>query len=592
MARRSLRDEFIKRHGNRPAQMATYESDNDPRYGNAPTREEQQWINEGNRKLEVITKPTRDLNYAYQPTKREIKRKTRQGATDFLNERVDNDWGEFNKRKAVEEREKHQRGGKKSGAINVTFGRDKFPGMVEREKGKIDPRLGIDDGPAGGGRGLPKPKATVMPKRGWWNEPKKEYRPEKSAKDRRMELLTGGTDTGGSSYSDRHSLLTGRGLSSNEDRMALLTGRSDPPKEEWKSQYGGRREYDPQDREFNRQFNTEPTNNKDVRSWFPDGVGPGKKYPFGKPDPSHPPGTLHSEGPVHSDLQPSPNTNQGYDDSSIRKRLRALEGRPQTGGWQEDRIVALENRPQSTGGGWDEDRIKALENRKPIVNQPTVDLSGVEGRLSQLEGKGSDWQEDRIAALEGRKPQDLSGIQGRLTSLENYYKNDPPPEESTGNRYEDKMAALLKGWDMTDKATKWDLEDERLAAYKNVRDKSGKAWANTLEEGYVQGVRDLNREYNKPVHTANIKGREYKAYDPKAAARLRYLDTQNIHEDTYLGQGTWQNQYGEDVKGWDRGYQDRYFTSHSGLDKDSDEYKRRFGSHFSGGVGKDYAWYQ
>ena len=32
MARRSLRDEFIKRHGNRPAQMATYESDNDPRY--------------------------------------------------------------------------------------------------------------------------------------------------------------------------------------------------------------------------------------------------------------------------------------------------------------------------------------------------------------------------------------------------------------------------------------------------------------------------------------------------------------------------------------------------------------------------------
>ena len=145
---------------------------------------------------------------------------------------------------------------------------------------------------------------------------------------------------------------------------------------------------------------------------------------------------------------------------------------------------------------------------------------------------------------------------------------------------------------MTDKATKWDLEDERLAAYKNVRDKSGKAWANTLEEGYVQCVRDLNREYNKPVHTANIKGREYKAYDPKAAARLRYLDTQNIHEDTYLGQGTWQNQYGEDVKGWDRGYQDRYFTSHSGLDKDSDEYKRRFGSHFSGGVGKDYAWYQ
>ena len=91
-------------------------------------------------------------------------------------------------------------------------------------------------------------------KRDWWQEPRREYRPEKSAKERRLDLLTGG---GGSrsSYSDRQSLLTGRGLSSNEDRMAMLTGRSDPPKEEWKSQYGGRREYDPQDREFNRQFN-------------------------------------------------------------------------------------------------------------------------------------------------------------------------------------------------------------------------------------------------------------------------------------------------------------------------------------------------
>ena len=145
---------------------------------------------------------------------------------------------------------------------------------------------------------------------------------------------------------------------------------------------------------------------------------------------------------------------------------------------------------------------------------------------------------------------------------------------------------------MTDKATKWDLEDDRLAGYRNVRDKSGQAWADTLQQGYVQGVRDLNREYNKPTHTAQIKGREYKAYDPQSAARLRYLDEQNIHEDTYLGQGTWQNQYGEDVKGWDRGYQDRYFTSQSGLDKDSDEYKKRFGSHFSGSVGKDYAWYQ
>ena len=466
----------------------------------------------------------------------------------------------------------------------------------------------------------PGPNLKREPKRDWWNEPKKEYRSEKSAKERRLELLTGG---GGrrSSDTDRQSLLTGRGLSSNEDRMAMLTGRSDPPKEEWKSQYGGRREYDPQDRKFNRQFDTEPTDNRDVRSWFPDSepsrpvskpssfpddVGPGKKYPYGKPDPSHSPGVMYSKGPGTAT-----NTNQRYDDSSVRERLRALEGRP-----------------QSTGGNWQEDRIKALESRGPIVNQSTVDLSGVEGRISQLEGKGSDWQEDRIKTLEGKEPQDLSGIQGRLSelegkgpswqedrvkqlegnrsdsksarnlldqriaSLENYYKNDPPPADSTGNRYEDKMAALAKGWDMTDKATKWDLEDDRLAGYRNVRDKSGQAWADTLQQGYVQGVRDLNREYNKPTHTAQIKGREYKAYDPQSAARLRYLDEQNIHEDTYLGQGTWQNQYGEDVKGWDRGYQDRYFTSQSGLDKDSDEYKKRFGSHFSGDTGKDYAWYQ
>ena len=220
-----------------------------------------------------------------------------------------------------------------------------------------------------------------------------------------------------------------------------------------------------------------------------------------------------------------------------------------------------------------------------------------------MEGR-SGWDEDRIAKLEGRKPQDLSGIQGRLTDvegrtddtswkdrlskLENYYKNDPPPEESTGNRYEDKLAALAKGWDMTDKATKWDPEDTRLSGYKN--DRSGKAWSDSLQQGYVQGVRDLNREYNNPVHTAQIKGREYKAYDPQAASRLRYLDKHNIHEDEYLGSGKWENQYGETVSGWGKGNQPRYFASHSGLDKDSDEYKERFDHRW--GVGKDYAWYQ
>ena len=44
----TLRDSFIEKYGNRPSQMATYESANDPRYGNAPTKEEQRWIDKGN----------------------------------------------------------------------------------------------------------------------------------------------------------------------------------------------------------------------------------------------------------------------------------------------------------------------------------------------------------------------------------------------------------------------------------------------------------------------------------------------------------------------------------------------------------------
>lgn len=471
---------------------------------------------------------------------------------------------------------------------------------------------------------------------GWWDEPR-------SDSDRRMEMLTGKRGGGRRGFNkkkdDRISLLTGsRSSTSDDNRRALLTGSADDdsrralltgsadsrpsssdrmklltgsadPRSERRSVYGGREEYDPQDRAFNQQFSEAP---RGPQPWDNDGG------PHSRPStPASRPSTPDIGGPG-ADRGPSPTTSQGYDDSSIRERIRALEGRPQTGGWQEDRIAALENRPQSTGENWDEDRIKALENRKPIVNQSTVDLSGVEGRLSQLEGKGSDWQEDRIAALEGRKPQDLSGIQGRLTdlegrqddtswkdqlskgtsarellgarvaSLEDYYKNDPPPEDSTGNRYEDKMASLAKGWDMTDKPTKWDPEDERLSGYS--RDRTGKSWSDQLQQGYVQEVRDLNREYNNPLLVENIQGREYKAYDPQAASRLRYLNQHNIHEDTYLGSGTWDNQYGEQVSGWGKGNQDRYFTSQSGLDKDSDEYKDRFSAY--GRMGKDYAWYQ
>ena len=102
-------------------------------------------------------------------------------------------------------------------------------------------------------------------------------------------------------------------------------------------------------------------------------------------------------------------------------------------------------------------------------------------------------------------------------------------------------------------------------------------------------MRALNREYNKPTYEATIKGRDYKAYGALDKSRLKYLDNANIHEDEYLGSGSWENQYGENVSGWGQGNQDRYFTSHSGLDKDSDEYKDRFDHRW--GAGKDYAYY-
>lgn len=573
-----------------------------PSGGYSP-REGSGWEREGaSRKKPIVTKPTRDLNTPKEPkygrwqdTKLPDDRAWSGGSRDF------------------DERSGTYRPGHRSDDYKFT----------QTDKGRNRERQ------------------RPEPKREWWNEPKRDYRPEKTAKERRLELLTGGGGRS-SSDSDRYSLLTGRGLSSNEDRQAMLTGRSDPPKEEWKSQYGGRREYDPQDREFNRQFNTEPTNNRDVRSWFPDSE-PSKPVRSNDwldfyekqltPEMKERRRQKQERGLKSGSFVPAKNEgspSDRYDDSSVRERLRTLEGRPQTGGWQEDRIKALENRPQSTGGNWDESRIAALESRSPIVNQPTVDLSGVEGRISQLEGKGSDWQEDRIRAIEGRKPQDLSGIQGRLSelegrgpswqedrvkqlegsrsesksarnlldqriaSLENYYKNDPPPEESTGNRYEDKMADLNKMWEQ--QGSTWDQVKD-TARFQDTNDDrkwsqwGQSTWTKNLPDPYVSQLRDLNREYNKPTSTAIIKGREYKSYGPRADERLSYLDKSDIHEDEYLGRGNWENQYGQKVSGWGQGDEDRYFTSQSGLEKDSDDYKKRFSDRW-GNVGKDYAWYQ
>lgn len=511
----------------------------------------------------------------------------------------------------------------------------------------------------GGGRSMPEAEGPTSPMRpapeptptkgeGWWNEPRKAATSEEG----RIALLTGKGGGSGSvgttsNAADRIALLTGSGSSTSDDdrralltgsadddsrralltgsadnrqsasdRMKMLTGESDPVSET-RSVYGGREEYDPQDRAFNQQFSEAPK-------------GPQPWDSPSSPAPSTRENLLTGQSGTPSSSTPVSSSNT----SSWEDRIAQLEGKIAGvstggggGGWQEDRITQLEGR-----SGWDEDRIAKLEgrqpqdlsgiqgrldkleNRKPIINNSTVDLSGVQGRLDKLEGKGSDWQEDRITALEGRKPQDLSGIQGRLTdvedrsddtswkdrlsSLENYYKNDPPPAESTGNRYEDKMANLNKMWERTGKAQSWG--DNALAEtgylgkdhwdYSYANDQ-GQSWAKDLPTGYVEGIRNLNREYNKPVHEAIIKGQEYKAYDPRAAARLRYLDQANIHEDTYLGKGNWDDKWGEQVSGKGKGDKDRYFASQSGLEKDSDDYTKRFSDRW-GNMGKDYAWYQ
>ena len=489
-------------------------------------------------------------------------------------------------------------------------------------------------------------------------------------------------------------------LSTDEDRLAMLTGRSDPPEKPWQSQYGGREEYDPQDREFNRQFDERP---RGRQPWDSDPTGnplerdpllkrfgdtgstrntPLENIPTRRDQREHtlsdyerggdiereydewreikgnvPPRNETSprqywEGGKKWETQPAQSWDYGddlkgsipegrtditppYDDTELRKRLAALEergpivtqptqdlsgirqrikeleGRPQStgGNWNEDRIKALEGRPQ--GGGWQEDRVSQLE-KKPWWQ---------EERVSAIESRKPSWQEDRIAQLEGRQDDTSwknplsqvqttqagygtqlgnlqtgqtegktarSGLDTRLGALENYYKNDPPPEESVGNRYEDKMANLNKMWEQTGYTYDPEAQYENTD-WKNerVHGKHGGTWAANLPDQYVKGVRDLNKEYNKPTKTEIIKGREYKAYGPRSAARLGYLDDQNIHEDTYLGYGNWQNQYGEDVEGWQQGSQDRYFTSDSGLDRTSDEYKKRF----KRGSGKDYAYY-
>jgi len=405
--------------------------------------------------------------------------------------------------------------------------------------------------------------------------------------------------------------------------MRLLTGEADP-------QYGRREDYDPQDRQFNRQFDDAP---RGRQPWDSDRRGnplerdplEGYDYREGR-DVSRPTGRgMGSLGnvPPRVDSRPprpsEPRTDdrvyaggpspiegvsghdyvnnpqyRDYDDSSIKQRLRDLENRkPQVTPATQDlsgitgRISELENKPQTSS--WQENRIAALEGRQP------QDLSGITGRLSELEGKAPSWQEDRIKQLEGGRTEGRSArdlLDQRLASLENYYKNDPPPppEESTGNRYEDKQAQYAKQWEVTPydpEASRWEGSEQKWGDY------GEETWARELPEIYKRNMRALNREYNKPTYEATIKGRDYKAYGYDDKARLKHLDQQNIHEDEYLGSGTWTNQWGEKITGQKRGEQPRYFTSHSGLDPQSQEYKDRFRKDqkwISSRPGADYSW--
>ena len=86
-----------------------------------------------------------------------------------------------------------------------------------------------------------------------------------------------------------------------------------------------------------------------------------------------------------------------------------------------ERLDAIQDRPETE---IDYDRI--TETVREGINIPNVDLSGLEGRLADLEGRGipsydDSALQDRLADLENRELPgvDLSGIEERLSGLEN-----------------------------------------------------------------------------------------------------------------------------------------------------------------------------
>ena len=159
--------------------------------------------------------------------------------------------------------------------------------------------------------------------------------------------------------------------------------------------------------------------------------------------------------------------------------------------------------------------------------------------------------------------------------------------EQTGNVYDPEAFDPNNPWTKTkDESPSWFTGDRKGDYVRNRDWTNEQSFANRLPETYRKQMRDLDKEYNKPSHSAIIKGREYTAYGPSAGARLKYLDQQNIHEDEYLGHGTWQNKFGEEITGRGKsGSEKRYFASHSGLDPEGEDYAKRFRR--SGGYEKD-----
>jgi hypothetical protein len=439
------------------------------------------------------------------------------------------------------------------------------------------------------------------PKKDWWNEPKRETgpsRPPEIPEDGRVyaggpspiEGVSGHDYLNDPKYRDQREKYKDSAIEQKGVNTSATQNINKPAKTAWTSSYSDRlkENYNPYATDP-KDYDLEPRNNQGSR------VSKNS--------------TL--EG-YRKDLQYSKDTGAGISESSRVPK------------WDDILQVSWGNYgiPNTIG----EVPSDYKPYKKPQVTPATQDLSGITGRLSELEGRQPSWQEDRIKALEERKPdtswkdplstlqtgqqqgqQARTALDTRLAALEDYYKKDPPPppEERLGSRYEDKQAQLNKMWEQSGnvydpeawaKSNTWQktkddptpswFSDERKAANDYVRNKdwyggtgyhSQKAWAKDLPDTYRKQMRDLDKEYNKPSHSAIIKGREYTAYGPAAGARLKMLDEQNIHEDEYLGHGTWQNKFGEEVTGRGKSTSEkRYFTSHSGLDPEGEEYAKRF----------------